>query len=162
MLGDARLAPQQTARIEQNDIGDFLAPCQIGNVDRLVMSLSRRLIVSKIDTTLVVLGRCIDDIALMAAGNVFVAGTVEFEDYARAIDQYEIGRLFSPYRTSHFWLLDALANAAQLPKAYFDWSYGSFVNETGDLALDPRACDERAALQIAAWLCDELAEDFPS
>ena len=125
------------------------------------MSLSRRLIVSKIDATIVVLGRCIDDIALMAAGNLFVAGAIESEDYARAIDQYEIGRLFSPYRTSHFWLLDALAKAAQLPKAYFDWSYGSFVNETGDLALDPRACDERAALQIADWLCDQSAEDVP-
>ncbi len=137
----------------------ILSPLKSGTTDQLLLALSRRLIFAEVDATIVVLGRCIDDLALMAAGNLFVTGAIEFEEYPRAIAQYEIGLLFSPSRTGNFWLLDALAQAMQLPKAYFEWSFGAFVNETGDLALDPRDCDEQVALEFADWLRDRPAED---
>jgi hypothetical protein len=137
-----------------------LSPLQSGETDAFLVALGRCLIRLELDVMIVTLGRCIDDLAVMASGNVFVAGEINAEEYLRTIAQYEIAWLVSPIRTGYFWLIDEMSSAAQLPKAYFDWSYGAFLRDTSDLALDPRVCDQRAALQIASWITGRSVEDF--
>ncbi len=88
----------------------------------------------------------------MGPGNVFVAGKVENEEYERLLRQYEVSALMSPYRTRFFGVLDRLSLAAGLPKVYFDWSFGKLPPGEGDLALDPRICDAKAAASVASWL----------
>ncbi|MGA9846798.1 MAG: hypothetical protein WBQ45_04060, partial [Roseiarcus sp.] len=85
---------------------------------------------------------------------IFVTSVIDEGEYQRVLRQYRITRLFSPYRTRHFGLVDYLSATFSLPKAYFDWSFGALDRTAGDLALDPRVCFERAALQIGAWIAD--------
>ena len=93
----------------------------------------------------------------MAPGNVFVAGRVESDEYGRLLRQYEISALMSPYRTRFFGRLDGLAAVSRLPKACFDWSFGKMPLVSGDLVLDPRLCDDRAAERVAHWLLARIA-----
>ena len=109
----------------------------------------------EIDVPIVVLGQCINEIGVMASGNVFVTGSIEREDYAQVVGQYRVARLLLPYRTCHFGLVDELGAQSGLSKGYFDWSFGGLEVDQNDLALDPRICAERAALEVAEWLLAE-------
>jgi hypothetical protein len=130
----------------------LLAPIPTAAVDRLILRLGRQFALSGIETPIVVLGRCVDDLGLMATGNVFVTGPAAQDEYERLVAQYEIGALALLYRTAFFGLLDRLARAAGTPKAYFDWSFGALDTDAGDLSLDPRICDEKAASSLASWV----------
>ena len=142
----SKLAPALRPRV----LG-VIVPNPSGLIDRQILMVARHFAKLRFDAKMVVLGRCVDDLALMAAGNVFVAGRVDDEEYARLMVQYEIGALMLPYRTCFFGLLDRLADVAGLSKAYFDWSFGSLSVAPGDLAMDPLICDEKAAFAIADW-----------
>jgi hypothetical protein len=124
--------------------------------DRLIVSLGRALSLrgsasSSRTCPIVVLGQCLDDLAVMACGNVFVAGKIETEEYQRMLRQYEVSALMSPYRTLFFGRIDHLSQISGLPKAYFDWTFGKMSPMATDLALDPRLCDAKAVAQIADW-----------
>jgi hypothetical protein len=119
--------------------------------DRLIVSLGRALSLRH-SCQIVVLGQCLDDLAVMACGAVFVAGKIETEEYERMLRQYEVSALMSPYRTRFFGQIDRLSQISGLPKAYFDWTFGKLSPMASDLALDPRLCDAKAAAQIADWL----------
>jgi GT2 family glycosyltransferase len=131
----------------------IVAPEPSALSDRLIVSLGRALLRRGAATSIVVLGQCLDDLAVMACGNVFVAGKSETEEYERLLRQYEVSALMSPYRTRFFGRIDRLAQNSGLPKAYFDWTFGKMTPMAPDLALDPRLCDARAAVQIVDWLC---------
>jgi hypothetical protein len=133
----------------------IVAPEPSALADRMIVGLGRALARRGRATLLVVLGSCVDDLAAMAPGNVFVAGPVETEEYERLFRQYEVSALMSPYRTRFFGLLDSLSQLSGLPKAYFDWTFGKMPLANGDLALDPRLCDAKAAANVAAWLLGE-------
>jgi len=125
--------------------------------DRFIVSLGRALLRrgcggSSRSYPIVVLGQCLDDLAVMACGNVFVAGKIETEEYERMLRQYEVSALMSPYRTRFFGRIDRLSQFSGLPKAYFDWTFGNMSPMATDLALDPRLCDAKAVAQIADWL----------
>jgi O-antigen biosynthesis protein len=120
--------------------------------DRQILALERQFERQRIDASIVVLGRCLHDLAIMESGRVFVTGVISEEEYAPVLRQYRISKLLSPYRTRHFGLIDRLSAGFGLPKGYFDWSFGALDRESGDLALDPRICLERAALEIGAWM----------
>jgi hypothetical protein len=154
VVGDLAPCAQRWAAAPppNNNILAVLAPVASGLIDSQITKISRRLVQDERDTKIVVLGRCVDDLTTMAAGNVFVAGEVDLDEYARLIAQYRISALMSPYRTCFFGLLDNIANETGLPKAYFDWSFAALETDDGDLALDPRVCDEGAAWAIADWL----------
>ncbi len=128
-----------------------ISPVVSAQADALIMRLARGLERRGVGGKVVVLGRGVDDLALMSFGNVFVTGRVAPEEYRRALIQYDVGALVSPYRTSQYGVLDEAAQAAGAPKAYFDWSFGGMRTDDGDLALDPRICDEKAAEAIAFW-----------
>jgi GT2 family glycosyltransferase len=130
----------------------IVAPEPAALADRLIVSLGRALLRRGMATSIVVLGACVDDLAAMACGNVFVAGKVETEEYERLLRQYEVTALMSPYRTRFFGRIDRLSGRFGLPKAYFDWTFGRMALTPGDLALDPRLCDAKAAAELVDWL----------
>ena len=121
-------------------------------IDRQILALNCLFELQRIDVSIVVLGRCLDDLGVMESGRIFVTGVVGDDEYARVLRQYRISKLLSPYRTRYFGLIDRLSAGFGLPKGYFDWSFGALDREPGDLALDPRICFERAAFEIGAWM----------
>ncbi|MCI4681337.1 glycosyltransferase family 2 protein [Candidatus Rhodoblastus alkanivorans] len=128
-----------------------LMPLRDPLADRLVIALGRALRRRDETARIVVFGACVDDLAVMKPGNVFVAGAVERGEYERLLRQYEASALMSPYRTRLFGRTDVLSRAFALPKACFDFSFGKLAREDGDLALDPRLCDAKAAALAAQW-----------
>ena len=145
------------AALGRTSVLGVLLPHPTGDADRLIAALARRLRREGAGS-LVVFGRCLDDCAMMAVGNVYIAGALNEEESA-TVSLYGAGKLLSPYRTQGFGRLDALAGLTGAPKAYFDWSFGALARDTNDLALDPRLCNERAARAIARWLlADALLE----
>ena len=145
------------AKLEQVILG-IVCPEATGEADRQIMTLGRMFRLRDIDASIVVLGQCVDELGIMASGNIFVTGAIGRLEYPQVIRQYGIGRLFSPYRTRHFRIADDLGALCGLQKGYFDWSFGSLEIEDGDLALDPRLCVERAAHEVGAWLLGEPAD----
>ena len=141
------LAPK--GRIERLGI---LYPHPSAVIERLLLRLARRLAGLNAPALLLVIGGCIDDEALMATEKAFVTGPARAEEYLDLAQAYELGALISPDRAGGFGDLDATASALGLPKAYFDWSFGAFPVERGDLSLDPRICEDKAAARIVAWM----------
>jgi hypothetical protein len=123
--------------------------------DRLLLRIGRRLAAQGSAGDLVVFGATLDDSALMATGKVFVAGPVAPEDYADLARDYGADALLAPGRGGGYGDLEDTAAALNAPKAYFDWSFGAFPVEWGDLSLDPRICEEKAAAEIVAWINGE-------
>ena len=148
-------AVEPIARAEKGEALAIVVPSPCARADRLIVALGRELLRRGSQARLVVLGACADDFAVMGPGNVFVAGKVESAEYGRLFRQYEIAALMSPFRTRFFGQIDALSAASGLPKACFDWSFGKVAPAPGDLVLDPRLCDSRAAALAADW-CEGL------
>ena len=113
-----------TAAVATRSTLGVLAPTQSATVDRLLISIGRNFAAARSSAEIVVLGSCLDDLAVMAAGNVFVTGPMKVEEYDRAIARYGAGRILSPYRDRQFWMFDEGFEISQLPRAYFDWSFG--------------------------------------
>jgi GT2 family glycosyltransferase len=132
-----------------------LCPEATPEVERQIQAINQLFGEQNIQTSVVALGPCPNELGIMASGRVFVTGAIEAHEYERVFRQYRITRLFSPYRTRLFGFIDRLSANSGLPMAYFDWSFGVLNVETGDLALDPRICFERAALEISEWIAEE-------
>jgi hypothetical protein len=129
-----------------------ISPEGAPETDRQVLALERLFERQRIRASIVVLGRCLNDLGVMESGRVFVTGVISDDEYARVLRQYRINKLFSPYRTRHFGLIDRLSADFELRKGYFDWSFGTLDRDPGDLAIDPRVCFELAALEIGVWM----------
>ncbi len=123
--------------------------------DRLLLRVARRLAAVGSASELVVFGAALDDEALMATGCAFVAGPTPPQDYAELARDYGADALLAPGRGGGYGELEAAAAQLGAPKAFFDWSFGAFPVEWGDLSLDPRICDDKAAAQIVAWIHEE-------
>ena len=130
-----------------------LYPQRAPAVDRLLLRLGRRLAAG--EAGLVVFGGALDDEALMATGAAFVTGPVAAEDYADLARDYGLEALIAPDRGGGYGDVEAAAAALGAPKAYFDWSFGAFPAQAGDLSLDPRICDDKAVNLIVAWMNGE-------
>ena len=144
------------AKLQQANLG-VICPEANGDSDLQIMTLGRMFRLRDIDRWIIVLGQCVNELGVMASGNIFVTGAVARQEYPHVIRQYGVGRLLSPYRTRHFRLVDDLGALCRLQKGFFDWSFGALEIDHGDLALDPRMCADRAALEVTAWLLDEPA-----
>ena len=132
-----------------------LYPRRSPAVDRLLIDLARRLAAEEVEAELVVFGASLDDAALMATGKAFVTGQVAAKDYVELARDYGVEALVAPERGGGYGDLEAAAAAVQAPKAFFDWSFGAFAVESGDLSLDPRICDDKAARLIVDWMKGE-------
>jgi len=136
-----------------------LVPWPSVATDRLLTALGRRLANADDEQpAVVVLGACVNEPEVTASGAVFVVGAAAPREYEGLIERYRIGRLAVVERYGFFGVLDACAAAVGQPKAYFDASEGAEPVAPGDLALDPRACDAKAAGVIAAWLREGEAD----
>jgi hypothetical protein len=149
LLADVMAERRPPARIAR--LG-ALSPQPTPAVDRLLLRIARRLAQSDAEASLVVFGACVDDAAVMATGKAFVTGPARAADFLEMARDYAVDALFAPDRGGGFGDLDAVAAALGLPKAYFDWSFGAFAAEAGDLSLDPRICEDKAAARIVAWM----------
>jgi O-antigen biosynthesis protein len=129
-----------------------LYPHPSAAVERLLLRLARGLAILNAPKLLVVIGGCLDDEALMATEKAFVTGPAGADEYLDLVQCYELDALFSADRAGGFGDLDATASSLGLPKAYFDWSFGALPVELGDLSLDPRICEDKAAARIVAWM----------
>jgi len=128
-----------------------LYPFRSAAGDRLLLSVARRLAAEGRRAELVVFGATMDDSALTATGKAFVAGPVAAQDYVELAGDYGADALLAPDRGGGYGDLEATAAELNAPKAYFDWSFGAFPVEWGDLSLDPRICEDKAAAEIVAW-----------
>jgi GT2 family glycosyltransferase len=135
-----------------------IVPLPDAQADQFLIALGRAFARRDGTARIVALGACVDDFAVMAAGNVFVAGPVETGEYERLLRQYEVSALMAPYRTRFFGWADRLSRRFALPLAFFDLSMGELSVGAGDLALDPRLCDAKAAARIADWFCARAME----
>ncbi len=147
--------PRDTVRFGPRRITlGVLCPEAAVEAVRLVLAVERTLDEQLIQASVVVLGRCSNELGLMSKRRIFVTNIIAEDEYERVLRQYRITHLLSPYRTRRFGLVDRLSAAIGLAKGYFDWSFGALDLQAGDLALDPRICFERAARQIGAWIAD--------
>lgn len=154
-------AARSVAGVGSDRVFGLLVPAPHGSADDLVLKLSRELLRSNPTVTLVVLGACVDELTLMAAGNVFVTGPQDADEHERLIAQYRVSTLALSHRTGFFGDLDRLSSSTAIPRAYFDWSFGAMSPEQDDLALDPRICNEKAARAIANWLASIYSDSAP-
>jgi hypothetical protein len=129
-----------------------LAPIASVESDRLLVRLSRKLAHRRTSLNIVVLGSCLNEADVAGAGSVIIVGPGEDDDYERLARLCRVGRFALFDRRSLFGPLDRLARRMGAPKAYFDWSFGALPAEPGDLVMDPRVCDEKAAAAVAFWL----------
>ena len=136
-----------------------LCPEATAETHRQILALERAFDQERMQASIIVLGQCLYELGIMSGRRIFVTNAIEEDEYPRVLRQYRITHLLSPYRTRHFGLVDRLSAASGLRKGYFDWSFGVMDREVGDLALDPRICFERAALEIGAWLVDSPIEN---
>jgi len=159
------LAPQQNMSVDTvkvrpvGTILGVLCPEATADINRQILALERAFDQQCIQASIIVLGRSLDELGIMSGRRIFVASVIQGDEYRRVLRQYRITHLFSPYRTRHFGLVDRLSAASLLPKGYFDWSFGALDRQVGDLALDPRICFEKAALEIGAWIADRSIEN---
>ena len=156
-----RLAPQQKTRVDTLDVKrpgtvlGVLCPEATAETHRQILALEQAFDQRLMQASVVVLGRCLYELGIMSGRRIFVTGVVDEDEYERVLRQYRITHLLLPYRTRHFGLVDRLGAAFGLPKGYFDWSFGALDRQMEDLALDPRICFERAALEVGAWIADK-------
>ncbi len=150
----AEAAPPRPASGPVTRLG-VLCPQRNALIDRLLLRLGRRLAAENVAAELVAFGAALDDGALMATGNIFVTGPVRAEEFAALAQDYAVDGLLAPDRGGGYGDLEATAAAIGVAKAYFDWSYGAFAVEPGDLSLDPRICQDKAAALIVAWMRGE-------
>ena len=93
--------------------------------DALIVALARALRRRGDATRLVVFGHCLDDLAAMAPGNVFVAGAVRARAYDRLLGPYAITDLMCVRGPVSSGGSTPLAFRRGLARAGFDWSSGA-------------------------------------
>jgi len=135
-----------------------LSPHPGAETDGLVLALAHALRRRDDPVDIVVFGVCLDDLAVMAPGNVLVTGPVDDDELAPLVESYGVTELMAGSR-AFAGRLDALSAACRLPRAGFDWSSGALRFAAGELALDPRLCDRKAAEHVADWLATRRACD---
>ena len=144
----ARAARRET----RGTVLGVLSPEAHPETDRQISTIAEFLDLRGVEGSIVVLGQCLNEHGTTFTRSIFVTGPIDDDEYERALRQYRITHLFSPYRTRHFGLIDRLSAISGLAKGYFDWSFGGLEVDPGDLALDPRICFERAARDIGLWM----------
>ncbi len=101
----------------------------------------------------VAIGRGLDELALMATGNVFVTGSALPQEYKAMVRRYDLSRLFLATRQALFGHPSHIAAMdTALPRAYFDWSFGAVKARPGDLPLDPKLDHKETAVALSRWL----------
>ena len=146
------LTARGVARDAASRLGAFY-PQRAPATERLLLRLARRFAGG--GGELVVFGAALDESALFATGAAFVTGRVAPDELAELARHLGVDALLAPARGGGFGEVEAAAAALSARMAYFDWSFGAFQAEAGDLSLDPRICDDKATAEIVAWMNGE-------
>ena len=118
----------------------------------LIRTLARTFKQAHPGVSLVVIGATLDDLGLMACGNVFVSGAIEERGYASAFRRYGWTAISSNARRS-------VRSCRSRRRAGIQPSAGLFrlVARPGtaarhDLPIDPALCNEDVAMALGRWM----------
>ncbi|WP_177243086.1 glycosyltransferase [Bradyrhizobium sp. Gha] len=107
------------------------------------------------DLEVVIFGETLDDLALMALGNVTVTGAISSDEVDDIATLHGIGGILAGRRTPLFGHpLMLSAYDLDLPLAFFDWSSGEVDAHRSDLALDPALSAAGLAEAVLKWSND--------
>lgn len=129
----------------------ILSPVASAEVTNLVLALSRQLRAQRTGDRLCVIGATLDDLAVMAGGNVFVTGAASPADLDALASIHRPAAMVLPYRASAFHALEVARDVLVGAWAYYDWSCGGHACEDGDLALPPDLDTGASAETILHW-----------
>ena len=149
-LGQSLTQPEAAPRGGRRILG-ILSPVANTEVTELVLALSRHLGDERGGTRLCVIGATLNDLTLMARGNVFVTGAAPPADLAELASIHRPEAMVLPYRGSAFHALELAREGFSGAWAYYDWSGGGHACEDGDLALPPDLDAGAAAERILHW-----------
>jgi len=120
----------------------------------LIQHLARRLRQMRPRMPIVVFGETLDDLALMALGNLAVTGAVgagELGDLAR---HYALGGLVIARRAPLFGhpLIAAAFHDVDVPLAFVDWSFGHAQIAAVDCRIAPARNEGSIVAELLAWI----------
>jgi hypothetical protein len=133
-----------------------LSPVASADVSDLVSELSAQFAPFGADIRILVIGATLNDLSLMAAGNVYVTGAVAPGEMRAIAEIYRCAAVVLPYRGSGFHALESGGDILACPRAFYDWSHGAYERRETDLALDPTLGSDTAAGEILRWLHSHL------
>lgn len=108
----------------------------------LIRRIARHLKRAAPNMFVVILGPTLDDLGLMAIGNIFVSGPIEPDEYATTFRRYALTCLFLPTLNAVFGHpAIGAADRSNLPVAAFAWTQGSWTPRPQDLSIDPSLGD---------------------
>lgn len=115
--------------------------------------LIRRIRHERPETGIVVLGETLDDLALMALGNLMVTGAVSAKDLPGTAALHGLGGVLIARRAPLFGhpLMTAAFSEVDVPLAFFDWSFGSVVTHGADLPMTPSSNVAATAQDLLGW-----------
>ncbi|MCK1368327.1 glycosyltransferase [Bradyrhizobium sp. 62] len=115
--------------------------------------LIRRIRQERPETGIVVLGETLNDLALMALGDVVVTGAVSATDLPGTAALHGLGGVLIARRAPLFGhpLVTAAFAELDVPLAFFDWSFGKVVAHGADLPMTPSSEVVEAAEDLLGW-----------
>jgi GT2 family glycosyltransferase len=154
LLGGRAAKRAREARLPKGDTG-HCGIIPLGSTAReldLIRRAARGLKRAAPNMFVVVLGTTLDDVGLMASGNIFVSGSIEPDEFETAFRHYALTCLFLPTLNAVFGHpAIAAADMSNLPVAAFDWTGGSWTPRPQDLSIDPSLGDVEIADSLSRW-----------
>jgi hypothetical protein len=108
---------------------------------------------SRPQNRIVIFGETLDDLSLMALGNVTVTGAIATDELATLAKHYDLGGLAIARRAPLFGrpIMAAAFRDADVPLALVDWSFGNSQLAKVDLALAPASSESTIIAELLAW-----------
>jgi hypothetical protein len=115
--------------------------------------LLRRIRQARPQSQIVIFGETLDDLALMAYGNVAVVGAFAAEELGSLARRYDLGGLAVTRRAPLFGhpIIAAAWSDTEVPLAFVDWSFGGVKIASGDLAIAPARDESAIVADLLAW-----------
>jgi O-antigen biosynthesis protein len=119
----------------------------------LMHQLARRIRKVRPHRQIVVFGETLDDLALMALGNVTVTGACDAGELGNLAERYELAGLAIARRAPLFGhpIMATAFRDIDVPLAFVDWSFGRCRIAGGDLALPPASDENASVAELMAW-----------
>jgi O-antigen biosynthesis protein len=118
----------------------------------LIRRIARHLKRAAPDLFVVILGPTLDDLGLMAIGNLFVSGPIEPDEYATAFRRHALTCLFLPTLNNLFGHpAIGAADRSNLPVAALDWTQGSWTPRPQDFSIEPSLGEAEIADSFSRW-----------
>ncbi|KQT61273.1 MULTISPECIES: glycosyltransferase family 2 protein [unclassified Aureimonas] len=159
---DARPAPEPEPARPRSRPADapaslgLLCPQPMPGADAFARALSGLLHVRAPLARIVLLGRAMDDLGLIARGNIAVTGAFAPHEAADLLRLLGIDALVLPPASPFLAEAERMASAHALPLAAADWTFGQLLPAPSSLLLDRSDRDAGNALATADWFAHRL------